>query len=107
MKDEESSLVDIVHGIQSDHLLLCLCQMSAKLMDFVFFYNQLIHLHEEEVRSGEKDGNMVHYYSPVHNTLPSSSVLTSTSDVEFNELHKTENNHNNNDNDNDREGVEP
>lgn len=34
--------------------------MSAKLMDYVFFYNQLIHLHEEEVRLGEKDNNVVY-----------------------------------------------
>ncbi|EPY20812.1 hypothetical protein STCU_08820 [Strigomonas culicis] len=52
IKSESAPITDIAEGIHPDHLLLCVCQMAAKLMDFLYLFANVVRIHEEESRRG-------------------------------------------------------
>ncbi|RNF22011.1 uncharacterized protein Tco025E_03377 [Trypanosoma conorhini] len=47
IKNEDASIADIAAAIHPDHLMLCLCQMSAKMMDFLFLFATVRKLHSD------------------------------------------------------------
>lgn len=47
IKEEDVSIADIAAAIDPDHLMLSLCQMSAKLMDFLFLFATVRKLHKD------------------------------------------------------------
>lgn len=51
VKDEGTSLDDIVAGIEPGHLVMCFVSMAAKLIDFLYVFKTVYHLHEEIVKS--------------------------------------------------------
>lgn len=51
VKDDSASIADIADGIHADHLLLCFCQMAARLIDFFYLYVTIMRLHTEEVHA--------------------------------------------------------
>ncbi|KAH9597334.1 Vacuolar protein sorting-associated protein 54 [Trypanosoma melophagium] len=50
VKDEEACIADIAAAIDPDHLMLCLCQMSAKMMDFLFLFATVRKIHDDDSR---------------------------------------------------------
>ncbi|EAN92156.1 hypothetical protein C3747_11g45 [Trypanosoma cruzi] len=51
IKEEDVSIADIAAAIHPDHLMLCLCQMSAKIMDFLFLFATVRKLHKDSSRA--------------------------------------------------------
>ncbi|ESL09710.1 hypothetical protein TRSC58_02566 [Trypanosoma rangeli SC58] len=47
IKKEDASIADIAAAIHPDHLMLCLCQMSAKMMDFLFLFVTVRKIHSD------------------------------------------------------------
>ncbi|ORC88866.1 uncharacterized protein TM35_000152970 [Trypanosoma theileri] len=50
IKDEDACIADIAAAIDPDHLMLCLCQMSAKTMDFLFLFTTVRKMHNDDSR---------------------------------------------------------
>lgn len=58
VKNESASLEDIVAGIEPAHLVIGFVSMAVKLIDFLFVFKTVYHLHEEVASSAtEKKGS--------------------------------------------------
>ncbi|CCW62652.1 unnamed protein product [Phytomonas sp. EM1] len=49
-KDESAPIASLAEEIQPKHLLLCICQMAARLVDFFSIYTTILRIHGEESR---------------------------------------------------------
>ncbi|KEG08142.1 hypothetical protein DQ04_07911010 [Trypanosoma grayi] len=51
VKAEDASIADIAAAIHPDHLMLCLCQMCTKMMDFFYLFVTVRKMHADDSRS--------------------------------------------------------
>ncbi|CCW65916.1 unnamed protein product [Phytomonas sp. Hart1] len=60
LKDESAPIASLAEAIEPKHLLLCFCQMAAKLLDFFHMYARILHWHRTESTRGDSELCEVH-----------------------------------------------